>query len=81
MQVPPPAPFQVIVVAESKSRKVETCSFFLQAHYLRKSNKRITRFLPIDLQSEPSFKFRFNPVCQASPLIARQHRTIGGLAH
>src|ERR1019366_2406122 len=43
IQIPPPAPLQVLVVAERESQKVQTRSFFLQIHH--------PRFLPIDLQS------------------------------
>src|SRR5664279_852225 len=65
IEVPPPAPLQVLVVAERESQKVQTPSFFLQVQH--------PRFLPIDLQPEPSFEFRFNPTRQTTALIARQH--------
>src|SRR5450755_400953 len=68
IQILPPAPFQVLVVAECESQKVQTRSFFLQIHH--------SRFLPIDLQSQPAFEFRFNPARQTSSLIARQHHEV-----
>src|ERR1035437_2537081 len=43
IQIPPPAPLQVLVVAERESQKVQTRSLFLQIHH--------PRLLPIDLQS------------------------------
>src|SRR5438445_2033100 len=73
VQIPPPLPFQVLVVAERESQKVQTRSFFLQIHHLC--------LLPIDLQSQPAFEFRFNPSRQTSPLIARQHHEIVGITH
>ena len=33
ISIPPPAPFQVIVVAERESQKVQTRSFFLPVHH------------------------------------------------
>src|SRR5450756_2176057 len=73
VEVPPPAPLQVLVVAERESQKVQTRSFFLQIYH--------PRFLPIDLQSQPAFEIRFNPARQTSPLIARQHHKIVGVTH
>src|SRR5664279_3434955 len=61
IEIQPPAPFQVLVVAKRKSQKVQTRSFFLQVHH--------PCFLPIDLQSQPAFEFRFCPARQAVPLI------------
>src|SRR5438128_9452801 len=68
VQVPPPLPFQVIVVAERETQKVQTRSLFLQVHH--------PCFLPIDLQTQPAFEFRFNPARQTSLLIARQHHEV-----
>src|ERR1039457_7086571 len=73
IEIPPPAPFQVIVVAECESQKVQTRSLFLQVHH--------PRLLPIDLQSQPAFELRFNPVPQAGPLKALQHHKIIGVTH
>src|ERR1039458_5493531 len=73
IEMAPPAPFQVIVVAECESQKVQTRSLFLQVHH--------PRLLPIDLQSQPAFELRFNPVPQAGPLKARQHHKIIGVTH
>src|ERR1700685_3180838 len=63
----------VLVVEKRESQKVQTRSFFLQIHR--------SRFLPIDLQTQPAFEFRFYPSRQTSPLIARQHHEIVGIAH
>src|SRR5664280_754877 len=73
IQIPPSAPLQALVVAERESQKVQTRSFFLQIHH--------PRFLPIDLQPQPAFEFRFNPPRPASPLLARQHHEVVGIAH
>src|ERR1039457_446636 len=73
IEIPPSAPLQALVVAERESQKVQTRSFFLQIHH--------PRFLPIDLQPQPAFEFRFNPTRQASSLIARQHHEVVGIAH
>src|SRR5712691_9838105 len=62
IQIPPPSPFQVIVVAERESQKVQTRSLFLQIHH--------SCFLPIDLQTQPAFEFRFYPARQTAALIA-----------
>src|SRR5205823_2746708 len=63
ISIPPPAPFQVIVVAERESQKVQTRSFFLPVHH--------PRFLPIDLQFQPVFEFGFRPTRQTSLGAAR----------
>src|ERR1035437_6492088 len=73
IQIPPPAPLQVLGVAERESQRVQTRSFFLQIHH--------PRFLPIDLQPQPAFELRFNPPRQASSLIARHHHEVVGIAH
>src|ERR1035437_7237195 len=73
IQIPPPAPVQVLVVAERESQKVQSRSFFLQMHH--------PGLFPIDLQPQPTFEFRFNPARQTSPLVARQHHEIVGIAH
>src|ERR1039457_6066090 len=73
IQIPPPAPLQVLGVAERESQKVQTRSFFLQIHH--------PRFLPIDLQPQPAFELRFNPPRQSSSLIARQHHEVVGISH
>src|SRR5260370_3014846 len=73
IEISPPAPFQVIVVAECESQKVQARSLFFHVHH--------PRFLPIDLQPQPALQFPLNPARQAGPLIARQHHKIIGVTH
>src|SRR5216684_5467636 len=73
MEISPPPPFQVVVVAKRESQKVQTRSFLPQVDY--------PRLLPIDLQPQPSLDFRFNPAGQLFALEVRQHNQIVGIAH
>ena len=73
VQIAMPTPFQVAVVSERVSQKVQVRLLLAQVHH--------ARLLTVDLQPHPGFQLLLDIPAQVRGHIARQHDKIVGVTH